>query len=83
VSAEIERLFQTGVIERVDASPWVSPIVVVKKKSGNICMGIDLLYLNSIKLITDSVPLPHIDEILSLLLFSTINLESGYFQLPA
>lgn len=29
VSAEIQHLLQAGVIEKVDASPWVSPTVVL------------------------------------------------------
>uniref|UniRef100_A0A096LWH5 CCHC-type domain-containing protein n=1 Tax=Poecilia formosa TaxID=48698 RepID=A0A096LWH5_POEFO len=32
VSAELNRLLKAGVIERIDASPWVSPIVVTGRK---------------------------------------------------
>ncbi len=41
VSEELQRLLDLGVIEKIDASPWVSPIVV-QKKSGGIRMCIDL-----------------------------------------
>lgn len=41
VSAELERLLHAGVIERIDSSPWVSPIVVVQKKTGGIRMCVD------------------------------------------
>ncbi len=85
VSEELQRLLDLGVIEKVDASPWVSPIVVVQKKSGGIRMCVDLREANK-AVITDSYPLPHIDELLSKLcgatVFSTIDLESAYFQLP-
>ncbi|KAI2660383.1 Transposon Ty3-G Gag-Pol polyprotein [Labeo rohita] len=83
VSEEIWHLLVLGV-ERVDA-PWVSPIVVVQKKSGAIRMCVDLREPNK-AVVTDSYPLPHIEEMLSLLrgatVFSTIDLESAYFQLP-
>lgn len=36
VSGELQRLLQAGVIERIDASEWVSPIVAVKKKNGKV-----------------------------------------------
>ncbi|KAJ8340793.1 hypothetical protein SKAU_G00330840 [Synaphobranchus kaupii] len=39
VSQELRNLEQHGIIERIDASEWVSPIVVTKKKSGDIRMG--------------------------------------------
>ncbi len=85
VSEEIRCLLELGVIERVDASPGVSPIVVIQKKSGAIRMCVDLRKPNK-AVITDSYPLPHIEEMLSLLrgvtVFSTIDLESAYFQLP-
>uniref|UniRef100_A0A5S6Q3B3 Reverse transcriptase domain-containing protein n=1 Tax=Trichuris muris TaxID=70415 RepID=A0A5S6Q3B3_TRIMR len=32
VSKEINKLLSQGIIERIDASEWVSPIVVVRKK---------------------------------------------------
>ncbi|KAJ8335337.1 hypothetical protein SKAU_G00386790 [Synaphobranchus kaupii] len=38
VSQELRNLEQHGIIERIDASEWVSPIVVTKKKSGDIRM---------------------------------------------
>lgn len=85
VSKEIDRLLKEGIIEKIDASPWVSPIVVIQKKSGGIRMCVDLREPNK-AVVTDSYPLPHIDELLSRLkdatVFSTIDLEAAYFQLP-
>lgn len=76
---------ETQTKEKVDASPWVSPIVVVQKKSGGIRMCVDLREPNK-AVIMDCYPLPHIDDLLSKLcgatVFSTIDLESAYFQLP-
>ncbi|KAF7641581.1 hypothetical protein LDENG_00277080 [Lucifuga dentata] len=36
VSEELNHLLSAGVIECIDASPWVSPIVVIQKKTGGI-----------------------------------------------
>lgn len=33
VSDELNRLLSAGVIGKVDASPWISPIVVTQKKT--------------------------------------------------
>ena len=85
VSDELNKLLSSGVIERIDASPWVSPIVVTQKKTGGIRMCVDLREPNK-AIVVDSHPLPHMDELLATLagsiLFSTIDLESAYHQLP-
>ncbi len=85
VSAEIDRLLKVGVIERIDSFPWVSPIVVVQKYTGGIRMCVDLRGPNK-AVIVDSYPLPHMEEMMTLLqgatVFSTIDLESAYHQVP-
>ncbi len=84
VSNELQRLLDLGVIERVDAFQWISPIVVVQKKSAGIRMCVDLRETNK-AVVADSYTLPHIDELMSMLhgatVFSTIDLENAYFQL--
>lgn len=84
VSDELQRLLVLGVIERVDVSQWISPIVIVQKSSGGIRLCVDLREPNKAG-IADSYPFPHIDELLSMLrgatVFSTIDLENAYFQL--
>lgn len=64
MSAELDRLLKAGVIECVDASAWVSPIIDTGKKNGGIRMCADLREVNK-SVITDCYPLPHIDEMLS------------------
>lgn len=85
VSAELDHLLLAGIIEEIDASAWVSPIVVTKKKNGGIRMCTDLREPNK-AVITDCYPLPHIDELFSSLrgatLFSTIDLANAYNQVP-
>uniref|UniRef100_A0A6B0VHI3 RNA-directed DNA polymerase n=1 Tax=Ixodes ricinus TaxID=34613 RepID=A0A6B0VHI3_IXORI len=83
VSAELCRLESLDVIERVNASERVSPIVVVKKKDGGIQLCVDLRKPNK-AVVTDSFPLPHAEELLNSLAgathFSKLDLESAYHQ---
>uniref|UniRef100_A0A669FAM3 Reverse transcriptase domain-containing protein n=1 Tax=Oreochromis niloticus TaxID=8128 RepID=A0A669FAM3_ORENI len=85
VSAELDRLLKAGVIERIDASSWVSPIVVTGRKTGGIRLCADLREPNK-AVITDCYPLPHVDELFASLqgakMFSTIDLANAYYQLP-
>ena len=36
IAAELKRMEQEGIIERIESSPWMSSLVVAKKKDGNI-----------------------------------------------
>jgi hypothetical protein len=71
-----------GVIEESD-SPWSSPIVLVRKKNGELHFCVDYRKLNDVTK-KDSFPLPRIDDTLDTLAganwFSTLNLRSGYWQ---
>ncbi|PIK33917.1 hypothetical protein BSL78_29263 [Apostichopus japonicus] len=83
VTAELKRLENEGIIERIDASEWVSPIVVVGKKSGKIRLCIDLREANK-AVIVDKYPLPNITELFNNLqgakIFSKLDLASAYHQ---
>ncbi len=76
VSTELDRLLKVGVIEKIYSSPWVSPIVVVQKKTGGIRMCVDLRGPNK-AVIVDSYPFSHMEEMMTLLqgatVFSTID----------
>ena len=78
----VQEMLEQGVITP-SASPWASPIVLVRKKDGNIRFCVDYRRLNSITKL-DVFPLPRIDDTLDLLaqnsLFSTLDLASGYWQ---
>ncbi|XP_015276919.1 PREDICTED: uncharacterized protein LOC107119009 [Gekko japonicus] len=76
-------LLASGIIEESD-SPYASPIVLVRKKSGALRMVVDYRRLNSITR-KDAYPLPRIEETFSLLSgakwFTVLDLKSGYYQI--
>ncbi len=84
VKQHIHQLLQNQVI-RESSSPYASPIVVVRKKDGQIRLCVDYRQLNG-KTRKDAFPLPRIEESLDALCgaqwFSTLDLASGYNQVP-
>uniref|UniRef100_A0A8C1XCE3 Gypsy retrotransposon integrase-like protein 1 n=1 Tax=Cyprinus carpio TaxID=7962 RepID=A0A8C1XCE3_CYPCA len=84
VKAHINMLLEAKVI-RESCSPYASPIVLVKKKDGSLRMCVDYRQLNA-RTRKDAFPLPRIEESLDSLTgarwFSTMDLASGYNQVP-
>ena len=84
VKSHIHQLLDTQVI-RESSSPYASPIVLVKKKDGSLRLCVDYRQLNK-KTRKDAFPLPRIEESLDALSgarwFSTMDLTSGYNQVP-
>jgi hypothetical protein len=68
------------VIEESD-NPWSSPVVLVRKKNGELRFCVDYRKLNDVTK-KDWFPLPRIDNTLDTLSgakwFSTLDLKSGY-----
>ena len=82
VKAHINDLIQQGIV-RPSHSEYASPIVICKKKNGNIRMCVDYRRLNT-KTRKDAFPLPRVDEMFDHLAgakyFSTVDLKSAYNQ---
>ena len=82
----VEEMVEAGVARR-SHSPWSSPIVICKKKSGELRFCVDYRLLNQLqKKDAYSSCLPHLDELLDSLensqWFSTLDLALGYWQIP-
>jgi hypothetical protein len=84
IDEEVDKMLAEGVIEPSE-SPWSSPIVLAKKKDGKYRFCIDFRKVNEVTR-KDAHPLPFINVILDKLrrarYISTIDLKSGYGQVP-
>ncbi|KAL3523596.1 hypothetical protein ACH5RR_016430 [Cinchona calisaya] len=80
---QLEELLDKGFI-RPSTSPWGAPVLFVKKKDGSLRLCIDYRELNKVT-IKNKYPLPRIDDLFDQLkgaiVFSKIDLRSGYHQL--
>lgn len=80
----MQELLDNGIIRESD-SPYASPILLVKKKTGDYRMCVDFRKLNAIT-VKDKYPLPLIDDQIDKLkgqrYFTTLDLASGYYQVP-
>ncbi|KAE8893178.1 hypothetical protein PF007_g5544 [Phytophthora fragariae] len=78
-----EKMLKAGVIEEGNGD-WGFPVVLVRKKDGEVRFYIDYRALNKITK-KDVYPLPRIDETLEALggalLFTTLDLRAGYWQI--
>lgn len=83
VRRHLRDLLEAGVI-RESSSPFASPVVVVRKKNGDVRLCIDYRKLN-LQTIKDAYPLPNLEESFSALTgsrwFSVLDLKSGYYQI--
>ena len=79
---QIQQMKDHGVV-RPSQSEWCSPIVLVKRKTGEYRCAIDYRRLNSVTKV-DAFPMPRIDELLDNLrssaIFSKIDCRNGYYQ---
>ncbi|GBL88575.1 Transposon Ty3-G Gag-Pol polyprotein [Araneus ventricosus] len=82
---EIVREWKENGIVSDTRSPYASPVLLVKKKTGENRLVIDYRHLNS-QTIKDKFPLPKIDDLLEQLhdcsFFKTLDLAHGYLQIP-
>lgn len=84
VRTMVSELLENGII-RPSTSNYASPIVLVKKKTGDIRLCVDYRSLNR-KTVKENFPLPRIDDQLDDLagysFYTTLDLASGYYQIP-
>jgi hypothetical protein len=81
---EVEALIKQDIVEPA-ASPYNSPVLLVKKPDGSMRFCVDFRALNA-KTIADRHPICRLDEALDVLnsaiLFSSLDMKSGFFQIP-
>lgn len=84
IADQVNEMLQKGVVQE-SASPWAMPVILVKKKDGSWRFCVDYRRLNAIKK-KDVYPLPRIDDVIDCLhsasYFSSVDLRSGYWQIP-
>jgi hypothetical protein len=84
LKAEIDRMLEGNIIEPVEESEWISPMVVQEKKKGGIRICVDLRKLNDACL-HDPFPTPFMDEVLENVgghkFYSFTDGFSGYLQI--
>jgi len=84
IKEHIEALLKAGMI-KPSKSPWASPILLVPKGENTWRMCIDYRMLNAVTK-REIYAIPRIDDMIDSLggssYFSTLDLASGYFQIP-
>ena len=85
VSAKLDRLLKLDIIELVEGpTPWINPVVVVPKSSGEIRLCLDMRRANE-AIIMERFPIPTLDGVVQGMhgakVFSKLDLKEGYHQL--
>ena len=84
VERQINEMLEQGIITP-SSNPWMAPVVFMPKKSGGLHICIDYRELNK-QTTKDAYPLPLPDEVQDRLagftIFSTLDLQNRYWQLP-
>ena len=80
----VTELLEKGLIQP-STSPYGAPVLMVPKPDGTWRVCVDYRMLNKLT-IKNQYPLPRIDDLLDKLhgaiVFTSIDLQSGYFQIP-
>ena len=85
VNDKLQEMRESGIIERADgATPWLSPLIAIPKKTGDVRLVLDMRVPN-VALARRRVQIPTVDEILRQMegakFFTEVDLSQGYLQL--
>lgn len=80
----LDDLLETNII-RLSSSPYASPIVLVRKKNGELRLCVDFRELNKVtKSVKDNFPTPliddHVDRLKDKKYFSNLDLRNGFYH---
>jgi len=82
ICKQCDAMLKNGVIES-STSPWLSPVVLVKKKDGSLMFCVNYRNLNAVTT-ADTFPLPRIDELIDELgpsdTFTTLDARAAYWS---
>ena len=80
----VDEMLANGVITR-SKSEWASPVVLIPKQDGSLRFCVDYRRLNALT-VREKYPTPRMDECLDSLgeakVFTTLDCNSGYWQIP-
>jgi hypothetical protein len=83
IQKELQKMVDVGIIAPIRYSSWMSNLVVVRKKSGDIRLCVDFRNLNQLSL-KDNYPLPNMEHLLQRVtgagMMSMLDGFSGYNQ---
>jgi hypothetical protein len=85
IDQQITQMLEADIIRESD-TPWQAPVILVKKKSGELRFCIDYRKLNAVT-VPKYYPLPTFTEVSDLVsqdcptIFSSLDLRSGYHQM--
>jgi len=83
---QLDELLEAGIIKESQGSQWASPIMLVKKPSGNWRFCSDMRYLNSCCRVLH-YKLPTIDDVKDVMsrnqakVLTSLNMRAAYYQL--
>lgn len=84
IEVQVGEMLEKGVV-RESISPWSSPVVLVRKRDGSWRFCVDYRKVNAATK-KDVHPLPRVDDVLDMLqgscFFTTLDMASGYWQVP-
>lgn len=84
VQTMVSEMLEANII-RESVSDYASPVILVRKKDGNMRMCVDYRMLNSVT-VKEIYPMPIIEDEIARLsgqsCFITLDLASGYYQVP-
>lgn len=86
VNEKLKEMREQDIIEEIEgATPWLSPLIAIPKKSGDIRLVLDMRIPNK-ALKRRRVQIPTVDEILHKMqgasVFTEVDLSQGYLQIP-